>query len=212
MVSSESRFGILGFVGGVGSGKSTLSRWLDERFDVARIDGDELGHRVLKNPLVRDKLVDRFGSDILGADREIDRAALGKLVWGDSDEISRRRTDLEQIVHPEIRKLTLDRIETAKQNNQSGVLLDAAVMLESGWADICDRIVFIDKPLDLRERHVNESRKWSPEMLRSRERSQWPLEKKKQHCDLVIDNSGTIDQAGEQLVEFVRQEFGWTPE
>ncbi|MCG6155457.1 dephospho-CoA kinase [Rubinisphaera margarita] len=212
MSPSENRFAVLGLIGGVGSGKSTLSRWLAERLPVTRIDGDELGHRALKVNPVRTELVGRFGAGILNPDGEIHRAALGRLVWGEDQTAIENRRVLESIVHPEIRRMMDSQVEAARNSRQLGIILDAAVMLESGWAGICDKIVFIETPEQNRRNYVVQGRGWTEDQWKQRERSQWSLAEKRKRADAVIDNSGTLEAAGTQLQNYVEQTFGWRQE
>ena len=70
------------------------------------------------------------------------------------------------------------------------IVLDAAVLLEAGWDDLCDRIVFVDAPRAERLRRVEAARGWSERALEARERSQWPVDEKRRRADWIIDNDG----------------------
>ncbi|TWT62317.1 dephospho-CoA kinase [Rubinisphaera italica] len=209
MPQTDSRFAVLGFAGGVGSGKSTLSRMLAEKLSIPRIDGDELGHQVLKLNTVRDQLTTIFGSEILNQQGEVDRPTLGKKVWGEDNTAIQNRKQLEIIVHPEIKNLMQQQIDSAREQGVRGVLLDAAVMLETGWGNVCDKIVFIETSQNQRLQNVTESRNWTLEQLQKREQSQWSLEDKKSHCDVTIDNSGPLNNSFQQLLNYVERTFGW---
>lgn len=210
MTQTDSQFAVLGFVGGVGSGKSTLSRMLAEKLSIPRIDGDELGHQVLKLKSVRDQLTAIFGSEILNEQGEIDRPALGKQVWGEDNPAIQNRIQLEKIVHPEIKDLMQQQIDSAREQGARGILLDAAVMLETGWGQVCDKIVFVETSQKQRLQNVTESRNWTMEQLQKREQSQWSLEEKQRHCDVTIDNSGPLEDSFQQLLNYVERTFGWS--
>lgn len=202
-------FAVVGLVGGIGSGKSAVSGWAGERLRIHAIDADKIGHQVLTEPEVIQQLTRRFGEQILDADGKILRPELGRLVWGDDPEHQQARKDLEAISHPAIRQEIQRRIARAKQSGDCGVFLDAAVMLESGWSRVCDRIVFVDTPAEIRQQRVEQTRGWSAEQWRAREESQWSTEKKRDRADFVVDNSGSVDQAGQQLLSYCKSEFGW---
>ena len=72
-------------------------------------------------------------------------------------------------------------------------MLDAAILLEAGWDDLCDLIVFVDAPRDERMRRVQEQRGWSREVFEAREQAQWPCDLKRQRADLVITNDAGVD-------------------
>ncbi len=203
------RFITLCFIGGVGSGKSTLAKWLGEHFSIPVIDGDKLGHAALKQPEVIKQLVGRFGAEILDPDGEVNRSKLGTLVWGDDSQAVQARKELEEIVHPVIRQSMQEAIKNARQSGKNGVVIDAAVLIEAGWHEICDQLIFVDTPEKKRLEHVIGSRNWTEDQLRKRERSQLDLETKRKHAHFVVDNSGTIEQSGQQLVQWLHQQSGW---
>ena len=78
-------------------------------------------------------------------------------------------------------------------------MLDAAVLLEAGWDDLCDRIAFVDAPRAERLRRVEASRGWSEETLEARERSQWPVDEKRRRADWIIDNDGPLGRLGREV-------------
>lgn len=195
---------MIGLIGGVGSGKSAIVGWLAARRNVRVIDGDAVGHEVLRLPDVKEQLWTEFGREILTASGEVDRRRLAALVFGTSPEQRNARRKLEQIVHPQIRRAISETIsrETASHNIEA-IILDAAVLLEAGWNDVCTAVVFVDSPLETRQQRVFDSRGWSGEDLRKRETSQMSLDEKKSHADLIISNNSTLEHAGRQLEEFI---------
>ena len=191
---------VVGLVGGVGSGKSTLARAIASRRPVAVIDGDAIGHEVLREPQIREQIRRRFGAEVFGADGEVVRGAVARLVFGEGEVQRRARHDLERIVQPRIRQRIAERInELQSDPTCAAVLLDAAVLLEAGWNDLCDRIVYIDTPEHLRNQRVQQTRGWSSAQLAGREASQWSLERKRQAADHIISNDGPVEDALRQL-------------
>ena len=134
----------------------------------------------------------------------IDRSALARQVFGDHREQVAARHDLEQIVHPEIgRRITVE-VALATANGRAAVLLDAAVLLEAGWRQLCDLVVFVDTPDSIRLTRVQNNRNWTEDELRRREASQWSLDRKRQEADFVITNDRDLEYAGRQLLEMLR--------
>jgi dephospho-CoA kinase len=78
-------------------------------------------------------------------------------------------------------------------------VLDAAILLEAGWDDLCDLIVFVDAPRDQRMRRVQEQRCWSRDVFEAREVAQWPCDKKRRHADLIITNDAGVDGLQQQV-------------
>ena len=120
---------IVGVVGGIGSGKSAVCRWVSNHDPSIRvIDADRDGHRALELPAVKQALQTAFGRDILGADGKLIRSAIASRVFGDSPESQDARRKLEAIVHPAIAKLRDDQLAELSSNRTiRAVLVDAGV-------------------------------------------------------------------------------------
>jgi dephospho-CoA kinase len=194
---------VIGIVGGVGSGKSALARWVAEHHPVAVIDADKIGHEVLVQPQVAAQLRQAFGAEILDESGRVQRASLAARVFGESDEHRAARSRLESIVHPEIDREVERQIGAMDRDAVRCVLLDAAVLLESGWRTHCDAVIFIDTPLARRRQWVQAGRGWSADELARREASQWPLDQKRAAADAVVVNDGTVAEGGARLWEAI---------
>ena len=189
---------VVGLIGGIGGGKSQVATLLKERGAVV-IDADAVGHELLNDARVSRQIVERFGPGVLVGtggepDQEptIDRRALGAIVF--SDPAARR--DLEGILHPRMRawfRAVIERERSTGTGSGRLVVLDAAVLLEAGWDDLCDLIVFVDAPREERMRRVQEQRGWPNEKLEAREQAQWPADLKRCRADLVINNDAGVE-------------------
>ncbi|MGE3314605.1 MAG: dephospho-CoA kinase [Planctomycetaceae bacterium] len=205
-MSDSHRLPVVGIVGGIGSGKSAVCRQLTDSGRFAVINGDDLGHQALNNTLVRFGIRKHFGDSVFDETGSVNRAALGRRVFGPEEQNRLDKLALEKIVHPYIREGIVQEIEKAcSQPQYVAVLLDAAVLFEAGWNDLCDAVVYIDVPDALRLERVVKNRGWNAEELRKREASQLGLAEKKRRADFTIDNSGSITEAGARLQDFILQ-------
>jgi dephospho-CoA kinase len=196
---------VIGLTGGVASGKSAVAALLAQR-GRAVIDADKVGHLVLDLADVQQKLVDRFGSDIMirddGSDQlppRVDRRALGAIVFSDPEA----RRALEAIVHPLMRARFAQSIDQAHKNGQTPVL-DAALLFEAGWNELCDVVVYVDAPRRERARRAAANRGWSTEVFEARERAQWPCEEKRSRADVVIRNDRAADALDREVLALER--------
>jgi dephospho-CoA kinase len=193
---------VIGLIGGIGGGKSSVARRLAER-GAAVIDADAVGHELLDDPAIRARVVERFGSGVLEpagtggpAAPRISRRSLAAIVFRDPAALR----DLEALLHPAMRerfRRTIARL--IAEGGPSLIVLDAAVLLEAGWDDLCDRIAFVDAPRAERLRRAREARGWSEEMFAAREQSQGPAEAKRDRADWIIANDGGPDRLGREV-------------
>jgi dephospho-CoA kinase len=197
---------VVGLIGGVGSGKSTIAAGLAQRLRVIVLNADAAGHRALTSQHIQNQLHRRFGDGIFTSEGEVRRDRLAALVFGDDPAQRQARHDLEQIVHPEIRSDLKRQLAQARQQRDLDVIvIDAALLLEAGWNELCDAVVFIDTPYEGRLARVQIGRGWTADELARRELSQMSLADKRAAADVVIDNSGLIEQSVEQLLSWIRQ-------
>jgi dephospho-CoA kinase len=182
---------VVGLTGGIGSGKSTVAGILRKSGAVV-IDADALGHRVLEIPRIRAALVRDFGAAILGEDGRIDRRALGRKAFRNKAATAR----LNRRVHPEI----LNRIRRGIRRARGCVVLDAALLYETGAEALCDRVWFVDAPRRRRLERIR-ARGWSAREVSRRERTQMPLREKKRRADVVIDNGGPVSRTEREVLE-----------
>ena len=123
----------------------------------------------------------------------MDRAAVAKIVFAPPPDGPEQLAYLERITHPRIGARILRRIEELKLENRVAAVLDAPLMFKAGWDKYCDIVLFIDAPLDQRLSRARR-RGWTDEQYAARESAQTPVEVKRGRADVVIDNSGSIEQ------------------
>ena len=178
---------VIGLVGGVGSGKSSVARAFEARGCVVS-DSDAVVKEVLTRQEVRDILVGWWGRSILDGEGRVDRKKVADVVFRDAFE--RRR--LEALVHPLIRESREALIERARASGAKGVVVDAPLLFEAGVDAECDAVVFVETTRAVRLGRVREHRGWDEGELDRREKAQMPLEEKRRRSDHVITNNGTL--------------------
>ncbi len=185
---------IVGLLGGIGSGKSEVARAFADRGALV-INADALGHEALQQADIREAIVRRWGVEVLDEQKRIDRRVLAQIVFQQQDA----RRELEALTHPYIRRRTEEQIAQARAEQRCLVIVDAAVLLEAGWDQVCDRLVFVDATPEIRRQRVMETRGWSEQDWLAREQAQLPLTQKHARADHVLDNSSTIEHLSRQV-------------
>lgn len=155
------------------------------------IDADRLAHEELTNPDVISTLISWWGESIRSNDGQIDRRAVGEIVFNSPGELSR----LEGLLYPRIhrrREILMEGYEA--DHAVCAVVLDTPKLFEAGLDKICDVVVFVDAQRSERLRRVIAQRGWTEEEFNKRENLQEPLDKKKASADHIVANhSGTSD-------------------
>ena len=193
---------VIGLTGGIATGKSTVCAILENAGAVI-IDADRIARKLVKKnlPAYR-QIVDTFGKSILLPDGEINRTALGDLIFNDP----RKKQLLNKIVHPQVGKETdrqLKRIE--KSNPHALVILDIPLLLESGLHKNLSEVIVVYTPEHIQINRLMQRDHISQENALARIRSQMPIEEKKKLATIVIDNSGMLEDTRKQTLEIFQR-------
>jgi len=196
---------VIGIVGGVGAGKSTAAGEF-AALGCRLVDADRIGHELLGEPDVQAEIRRRWSDAAFAPGGQVSREALAEVVFDSPAELEA----LNAILHPRIRRRMAQAIAEAQADTSAeGVVLDAAVMFEAGWDDLCTHRIFVAAPAAERQRRVAESRRWSAEAWRLREKSQISLDIKAGRCQYTLDNRFSASFLREQirlLFHRIRQE------
>lgn len=189
---------IIGITGGISSGKSTVARMLAS-LGAEIIDADEMCHRLIHVNEVKSKIIERFGDTIQDMYNKIDRSRLAELVFQDKTCLD----DLCNILHPIVIEQIRTKIaEIEKRGRRRAMVIDAALLEESGLSLMCDFIIFVNTVRDQRVHRSKISRHWRDGELEKRERFQMRLEDKRKKADYIIDNNFTEENTFRQIKEF----------
>jgi dephospho-CoA kinase len=189
----------VGLTGGVASGKSTVAALLRDLGAVV-IDADVLAREVVQpgTPGL-EAVAAEFGPEVLTASGELDRSALGALVFADAD----RRTALEAIIHPLVRA-RVGQLEDAAPEG-AVVVQDIPLLVETGQAAAFDAVVVVDVPEDVQVDRAVRERGWSEAEARSRVAAQASRAARLEAANYVVDNSGTPEDLRQRVSEVFDQ-------
>jgi len=197
MTGSASRpFLLVGLTGGIASGKSAVSRQLVE-LGCRLVDADVLAREVVRpgEPAWR-AIVEEFGPEVIGSDRELDRKRLGAVVFGDPA----RRKALEAITHPAILARRQAILDTWAAEGFGGlVVLDIPLLVEVGAAAHVDRVVVVYAEREVQLARLMHRDRFDRAEAERRVASQMPLADKVRYAHYVVDNSGTPEETAAQV-------------
>lgn len=180
---------LLGLTGNIAAGKSAVATILVER-GCTVIDADVLAREaVAPGSVALAAIVARWGQRILQQDGSLDRAALRRLVFARDTE----RNALNAIVHPEIERLRARDVAAARERGAGIVVCDIPLLYENDLADNFDAVILVDAPESLRLERLMRARGLSREDAESMMRAQMPTSAKRSRADVVIDNTGSLD-------------------
>lgn len=183
---------IIGIAGGIGSGKSFVAGVFGE-LGCLVIGSDDLAHAAYADPAVRQTVRQWWGDGVIAPDGGVDRRAIGRIVFGNSAE----RQRLEALLHPIVDRIRHDRMTAAPPGVVAHVW-DSPLLFETGLNARCDATVFVHAEPAVRLNRVA-ARGWDAAELNRREKSQWPLDKKRDLSDYVLDNTADAAQTREHV-------------
>jgi len=190
---------ILGLIGGIASGKSAVAAELADLGAVV-LDADQAAHGVINLPVVQQVLVERWGKEVLGDDGKIDRAEVARRVFAEDQNASKELRFLEETLHPRIRERFEARLAELEAAGTAIAVIDAPLLLEAGWENLCDVLVFVDAPQAERLGRASSLRNWTTAEFAKREACQMPIAEKRQQSTQVVSNSGSLANLRDQVL------------
>jgi dephospho-CoA kinase len=185
----------------MGSGKSLVADMFRRR-GARVIVGDQLGHEALGQPTILAAVVKRWGREVLEPDGTINRRRLAAIVFANPGE----RRVLEALVFPWIERRMKEEIAAARACPRCTlIVVDAAIMLEAGWNQECDWLIYVHAPRAVRFRRLEEQRGWKAKEVQAREEAQMSLADKVSRAAYAVNNSGTPEQVAQQVDDLLRQ-------
>jgi dephospho-CoA kinase len=194
----------IGITGGVGAGKSEILSYLAKKPGVRVMLADEIAHDLMEPGTdCYEALRAHFaGEDIYCPDGSFDRKKLAAVLFSDDE----KRRQLNGIVHPAVKEYVRQQAAAERQRGETSLLvLEAALLIEEHYDEICDELWYIDTDRENRRVRLAASRGYSNEKIEQIFASQMDEEQYRAHCAQVIDNNGVPEEAFAQIDEALRR-------
>ncbi|MCR4904317.1 MAG: dephospho-CoA kinase [Butyrivibrio sp.] len=188
---------IIGITGGVGAGKSQILKYISDNYNCRVILADQVANDIkLKGGICYEPLVKLLGSDVLGADGEIDKKKMAAKIFIDEKLLK----NVNEILHPATISYIIEVVNTEKNKcNYDYCFIEAALLIECGFLKIVDEMWYIYAAEEVRRKRLKESRGYSDEKIDSILQKQLSEEEFRANCKVVIDNSGKLEDTYKQI-------------
>lgn len=187
---------VIGITGGIGSGKSRVLSYLEEKHHAVICQADQVAWE-LQEPGQKCylEIIEHFGTGILNQDTTINRKALGQIVFHDEAQLS----VLNGIMHPAVKIEIQKRISQEKEKGTKLFFLEAALLIEEHYDEICDELWYIYTSEPIRRQRLKESREYSDEKIDAIMASQLSEESFRKVCKIVIENNDVFEETCKRL-------------
>ncbi|MBR5474936.1 MAG: dephospho-CoA kinase [Lachnospiraceae bacterium] len=193
----------IGITGGVGSGKSEVLKFLRQEYGAIVLEADAIGHEQME-PGTRGfaEIVEVFGSEILAEDGTIDRKALGAIVFTDPEQLAR----LNGIIHPNVASVIKERMAAAEDDGCEMVVVEAAILIESGLDSLVDELWYIYVEPEVRITRLMASRGYTRQKCLDIMGNQMTEAEYRKACHVVINNSDSWEETANAIREHCQRQ------
>lgn len=196
---------IIGVTGGVGSGKTELLHYIEKNYRCRILLADEASHEVMqKGGRIYEPLVALLGSSVLDSSGEINRKEMAARIFSHEELLGR----VNALIHPAVREFILEAVAEEREKAAAGAddavdyfFLEAALLIECGYRSVVDEMWYIYCDLAVRRERLKKSRGYSDEKIDSILSSQLTEAEFRIGSDVIIDNSGNLEDAYRQIRE-----------
>ncbi|MCI8327341.1 MAG: dephospho-CoA kinase [Lachnospiraceae bacterium] len=195
----------IGITGGVGAGKSAILNYIEKNYNAKVLLADEIAHDLMMpGTKCYDTIKKVFGKeDIFLADGTLDRIKMAEIIF----QNAKKREQMNGIVHPAVKKYILDVYKRAlKEGRLDYLILEAALLIEEHYDEICDELWYIDTSEENRRSRLRKNRGYSDEKIDQILKSQLTEEEYRRSCKKSIDNNGSVEDTVLQVIKIFDEE------
>lgn len=184
---------VIGVTGGIGSGKSTVTSYI-ESLGYSVIDADVIAHDVAKQKDVLEEITEKFGDAVIAEDGQLDRKAMAEIVFSNAE----KKNQLESIITRRVFERVTEFLELYRSGTlyaqDDVVFLDAPTLFETGADKLTDEIWVVTCDMKTRIARAASRDGADASRIEARIAAQMPEEEKKDRADVIINNDGTLEE------------------
>lgn len=198
---------LIGITGGVGAGKSELLNYIKQHYNCRILKADEAAHMV-KQPGTEcyDRLISLLGIEIAGPDGRIDRIRMAEKIFADNNLLQ----EVNELIHPAVKDYILKQVQACrKEGKYDYFFVEAALLIEDGYGGIVDEMWYICANESVRRNRLKASRYYDDEKIDRIMANQLKEEEFRKHVQVIIDNSGTLEESYRQIDGKLGKEHGY---
>lgn len=193
---------VIGITGSIGTGKSTVAGMFSG-LGAKVIDADKICHELLNScDRIHKKITGIFGEEILDTDGHINRSKLAEIVFVKKPLMLGA---LNSAIHPDAIKVIIAEIQKAELEKFPAVVIDAPLLFESGFEEVCDMVIAVDTRSEICKKRILMKKKLSEAQIKGRMFSQYSAAIKKKKADCIIDNNGSLETTRRQAGKIWRK-------
>ncbi len=203
----EDNVKIIGITGGIGSGKSTVSKFINE-MGYKVINSDSKAKKLyLENSELKEKLIKEFGGNFYLPDGNINKKFIEEIVFGEDEKSKENLAKLNALVHPLVIQDNIDEIDELVEKGERLIFVESALIFEISMEDAYDYIICVFTPIDITIKRLIERDSTSEEKILKRMKNQMSSEEKKKKADFVINNNtdlNSLKNATEFIIDVIK--------
>ncbi len=203
----EDNVKIIGITGGIGSGKSTVSKFINE-MGYKVINSDSKAKKLyLENSELKEKLIKEFGGNFYLPDGNINKKFIEEIVFGEDEKSKENLAKLNALVHPLVIQDNIDEIDELVEKGERLIFVESALIFEISMEDAYDYIICVFTPKDITIKRLIERDSTSEEKILKRMKNQMSSEEKKKKADFVINNNtdlNSLKNATEFIIDVIK--------
>lgn len=193
MEETQSNTIVIGITGGIGCGKTTVSQFISELGFIVISTDEKAKELMVTDENIKNKIIQSFGTDSYNSDDSLNSKYISDLVFGKTDEYSKRLTQLNSIVHPPVIDYMIEVVQKYEENGEPLVFIESALIYEAELEEGFDYIIVVDSTEENAIQRVIERTGMTEELARLRIKQQISQQEKTSLADFIIENNGTID-------------------